>query len=84
MGIVLTEQYSEEALARMFDQMEFFAMGHSYGGYESLLIPSKLQYCRQSGVESYTSTMLRLYVGLEDYDDLIQDLDKGLARLKHS
>jgi len=48
------------------------------------LIPSKLQYCRQSGVEPYTSTMLRLYVGLEDYDDLIQDLDKGLARLKQS
>jgi len=33
-------------------------------------------------VESYTFTMLRLYVGLEDCDDLIQDLDKGLARLK--
>ena len=84
MGIVLTEQYSEEALARMFDQMDFFAMGASYGGFESLLIPSKLQYFRQSGAESYTSTMLRLYVGLEDCDDLIQDLDKGLARLKHS
>ena len=84
MGMILTEQYSEEALTRMFDQMEFFAMGHSYGGYESLLIPSKLQYFRKSDVESYTSTILRLYVGLEDCDDLIQDLDKGLTRLKQS
>ena len=40
MGIILDKQYPEDALANLFDHMELFAMGYSWGGYESLLIPT--------------------------------------------
>tara|TARA_B100000508_G_C11444656_1_gene270722 strand:- start:316 stop:1521 length:1206 start_codon:yes stop_codon:yes gene_type:complete len=82
MGIILDKQYPEDALANLFDHMELFAMGYSWGGYESLLIPTKLQRFRVSDVEYYDNTLLRLHAGLEDVADLIEDLKKGLARLK--
>ena len=82
MGIILDKQYPEDALAHLFDHMELFAMGYSWGGYESLLIPTKLQKFRVSDVEYYDNTLLRLHAGLEDVADLIEDLKKGLARLK--
>ena len=82
MGIILDKQYPEDALAHLFDHMELFAMGYSWGGYESLLIPTKLQKFRVSNVEYYDNTLLRLHAGLEDVADLIEDLEKGLARLK--
>ena len=59
-----------------------FAMGYSWGGYESLLIPTNLQQHRVSDVEYYDNTLLRLHAGLEDVTDLIEDLEKALARLK--
>ena len=84
MGIILDKQYPEEALSNLFDHMELFAMGYSWGGYESLLIPTKLQAYRISDVKYYDNTLLRLHAGLEDVDDLIKDLEKALARLKSS
>ena len=84
MGIVLDQQYPESALSDLFDNMELFAMGYSWGGYESLLIPTKLQEYRISDVEYYDNTLLRLHAGLEDVTDLIKDLEKALARLKSS
>ena len=59
-------------------------MGYSWGGYESLLIPTNLQTYRISDVEYYDNTLLRLHAGLEYVDDLIKDLEKALARLKSS
>ena len=82
MGIILDKQYPEDALTNMFNHMELFAMGYSWGGYESLLIPTNLQQQRVSDVEYYDNTLLRLHAGLEDVTDLIEDLEKGLVRLK--
>ena len=82
MGIILDKQYPEDALTHMFNHMELFAMGYSWGGYESLLIPTNLQQHRVSDVEYYDNTLLRLHAGLEDVTDLIEDLEKALARLK--
>ena len=82
MGIILDKQYPEDALTHMFNHMELFAMGYSWGGYESLLIPTNLQQHRVSDVEYYDNTLLRLHAGLEDVTDLMEDLEKALARLK--
>jgi len=84
MGIILDQQYPESALSNLFDNMDLFAMGYSWGGYESLLIPTKLQEYRISDAEYYDSTLLRLHAGVEDVTDLIKDLEKSLARLKSS
>ena len=68
-------------LAAMLDGLEFFGMGASWGGYESLLIPAWPEKNRTATEWDVPGQTLRIHVGLEDPDDLIADLDKGFARL---
>jgi cystathionine beta-lyase len=81
MSMVLDNTYSTSALAALLDNMNLFGMGYSYGGYESLLTPCKLQKQRISDTDDFDQTMLRMYIGLEDINDLIADLDSGFKRL---
>jgi len=80
-GIVLKDGPSEQDLARMLDGMELFAMGYSWGGFESLIIPSDPRTMRTTYDWPYNQPTLRIHAGLEDPDDLLNDLDAGLKRL---
>ena len=82
MSIILDKKYTDSQLAVMLDNMELFAMGYSYGGFESLITPCKLQKERVSGLDQLQNTIIRLYIGLEDISDLINDLESGFNRLK--
>ena len=73
--------YPKKAVAKMLDGMELFAMGASWGGYESLMIPTHPGKNRTATKWRGPGPSLRLHAGLEDPDDLIEDLEKGLARL---
>ncbi|MDG2228768.1 MAG: PLP-dependent aspartate aminotransferase family protein [Gammaproteobacteria bacterium] len=81
MSMVLDDTYSTSALAAFLDDMDLFGMGYSYGGYESLLTPCRLQKERISDTDHFDQTMLRMYIGLEDINDFIADLDSGFKRL---
>ncbi len=70
------------ALAAMLDHLELFGMGASWGGYESLLIPTDPAKIRTAVPWQQPGQMLRIHVGLEHPDDLIKDLEAGLGRLK--
>ena len=80
-GLVL-EPCSKQAVAAMLDGLELFGMGWSWGGYESLLIPTHPATCRTAVPWSEPGPTLRIHVGLEDPDDLIRDLEAGFARLR--
>ena len=45
------------------------------------LTPCRLQKQRVSDTDDFDQTMLRMYIGLEDINDLIEDLDNGFKRL---
>jgi len=79
-GVIL-KACSKDAVAAMLDHMELFAMGASWGGYESLMIPTEPGKIRTASRWPPGGPCLRLHIGLEDPDDLIADLEKGLARL---
>ncbi len=79
-GLVLKD-YSSEAVAAMLDGMKVLAIGESWGGYESLILPTKPARNRTAVPWSATAPTLRIHAGLEDPEDLIDDLEKGLARL---
>jgi cystathionine beta-lyase len=69
---------SDTAMAAMLDGYEHFAIGFSYGGYESLVLPSN-----PSGVRTATSwrgPLIRFHAGLEAAADLVEDLEKGFER----
>jgi cystathionine beta-lyase len=81
LGIIL-EPCSKSAVAAMLDHLELFGMGWSWGGYESLLIPTHPATCRTAVPWAEDGPTLRMHVGLEDPGDLIRDLEAGFARLR--
>ena len=72
---------SAAAVAAFLDGMELFGMGYSWGGYESLILPIHPEKLRTTTRWRTDGPMIRLHAGLEDPNDLIADLDRGLARL---
>jgi cystathionine beta-lyase len=79
-GVIL-HPASEQRVTAMLDGMEIFAMGFSWGGFESLILPTFPERTRSVTTWSPGGPCLRLAVGLEDADDLIDDLAAGLSRL---
>ena len=73
------EDYSENLLAAFIDSLELFHLGYSWGGYKSLLTAAKV--IRSTPSRYAGKTIVRLSIGLEDCDDLIQDLEKGISML---
>ena len=73
---------SEKAVTAMLDGMQHFKMGFSWGGYESLILAYHgLKKYRTATNWSAPGPLLRLHIGLEDPEDLIEDLSAGFARL---
>jgi cysteine-S-conjugate beta-lyase len=79
-GVVLRNDIPSSALSAMLDGMELFGMGASWGGYESLILPTHPERMR-SAKNWQSGPTLRLHAGLEDLGDLIGDLERGFARL---
>ena len=65
----------------MLDNMDYFAMGFSWGGFESLIVPCDPSKIRSASKWNATGPLLRIHVGQEDVEDLINDLERGLKRL---
>ncbi len=78
-AIVLKEG-SYPDTAALVDDMKLFKMGFSWGGYESLILPSDPSNFRTATKWQAPGPLLRLHIGLEDPDDLIADLEAGFDR----
>lgn len=78
---IVLHDVPKPALAAMLDGLELFAMGYSWGGYESLVVPFDLRHVRTAMPWSGGGPCLRLHCGLDDPGDLIADLEAGFARL---
>jgi cystathionine beta-lyase len=79
-GVVL-EPVEKARIDAMLDGLQLFGMGWSWGGFESLVIPTWPERTRAATRWSARGPCLRLHVGLEDPADLIADLEAGFARL---
>jgi cystathionine beta-lyase len=78
-GVVL-RSFSERAVAAFIDRLDHFGIGFSWGGYESLIVPAAIH--RTASPFKADGPVVRIHAGLEDADDLIADLEAGLARLR--
>jgi cystathionine beta-lyase len=65
--------------ARLIDGLDHFGIGYSWGGFESLALPVDPERLRTAAPWRGEGPLVRLHVGLEDPDDLIEDLARGLA-----
>jgi cystathionine beta-lyase len=62
------------------DGLRRFGIGYSWGGFESLALPIDPARVRTiSAAVPQEGPMVRLQIGLEDPDDLIEDLAAGLT-----
>ncbi|MGV6800428.1 MAG: cystathionine beta-lyase [bacterium] len=78
---VLLAPVREEQLERFFNRLELFGMGYSWGGYESLCIPTEPVYYRTACPWQEEGQLLRIHAGLEDVKDLQADLDRAFAAM---
>lgn len=67
--------------ARFIEALSLFGIGFSWGGYESLVVPSNPADIRTATKWSDPDPLVRLSIGLEDVADLTADLDRGFAAL---
>jgi cysteine-S-conjugate beta-lyase len=80
-GVVFEPTFSVEATHAMADALQVFAVGASWGGYESLALPTTGFVTRTAGSGAFGGPMVRFYVGLEEPADLLADLERGLTAL---
>lgn len=79
---LLLEPKPRAALAAMVDGFKLFAMGWSWGGYESLALPIHPEKTRTATQWTEPGVMLRLHIGLEGVDDIKADLASALTRYR--
>ncbi|WP_447759956.1 cystathionine beta-lyase [Sphingopyxis panaciterrae] len=71
----------EVARTRFIDALVHFGIGFSWGGYESLVVPSDPATIRTATGWTDPDALVRLSIGLEDPADLIADLERGFAAM---
>lgn len=71
------------SIKEFVNSLEFFGIGVSWGGHESLIFAPAIAYLKEMTEEHFKNTglklgIMRISVGLEHYEDLISDLSRGL------
>lgn len=77
---LLSVAFSSHFDARAFaDALRLFSVGSSWGGFESLVKPFAPPRAGSAFSNHRDWSFVRLHVGLEHVDDLLEDLDRALA-----
>ena len=83
MGIKITAKI-KKSVDKFVNSLKLFGHGYSWGGYESLALHQEI---KEQGKRKFLKLkknehIVRLHIGLEDSNDLIQDLRKSLKFIK--
>lgn len=65
------------AIKKFCESLENFLIAVSWGGYESLIMPK----CAFVGEDDPQVSMIRFYIGLEEADVLLEDLEQSLSKI---
>jgi len=79
-GVVFQPRYTDADIYRFVDSLKLFGIGASWGGYESLALPTQPSIAR-SVSRPLPGQAVRLHIGLEEVADLKADLQQALAKL---
>ena len=74
-SVVFSEPTSKREIQDAMNRLKLFRMGYSWGGTTSLAVTPDPGEAPNARV--YSDRLVRLYVGLEDPDDLIADLQQA-------
>lgn len=81
-SVVFDERWPEAATDRFVDSLGLFRIGFSWGGATSLCLPYRIKHMRSRWQGS--GQLVRFFIGLEDPQDLIRDLDQALGKMRVS
>ncbi|TSA57422.1 MAG: aminotransferase class V-fold PLP-dependent enzyme [Methylophilaceae bacterium] len=76
-SVVFKAHINQDQIDKCVEAMTLFHLGFSWGGAVSLVVPFTRNQMHQT--YSYQGLLVRFYIGLEDEDDLIQDLTQALS-----
>ena len=77
-GLFSVRLKSDKRKAELFvNSLRQFIIGVSWGGHESLVFPA-MSFDQQK--DGYSGNLIRFYVGLDDAESLIADLDQAFKR----
>jgi len=80
-GVIL-KPVGKRAVDAMLDGYHHFKLGYSWGGFESLVIPTTGHAIHRTATRwAPAGPSLRFHAGLESADDLLEDLERGFDRL---
>ena len=71
---------SQEEIENFCNTLQRFLMAVSWGGYESLILP--ICAIPAFNVHSLPWNLVRFYIGLEDSDALIEDIENALKKIR--
>ncbi len=71
----------QDKVDAFIDALELFGIGASWGGYESLVVPTNVPAVRTVTDWSKRGPIVRFHVGLEDPADLVADLKQAMTKL---
>jgi len=74
------ERGLESRVAALVEGRRHFGIGYSWGGFESLIMPARLQGLRTMKPWD-GGPLVRLHVGLESVADLLEDLEQGFQAM---
>jgi cysteine-S-conjugate beta-lyase len=78
-SIVFREKFRKEQVQKFVDSLRLFKIGYSWGGVTSLVMAYDLHSPKRP---AYGSRIVRLYVGLEDLEDLKADVTHAFDAIK--
>jgi cystathionine beta-lyase len=81
-GVEFKPAFSPESTHAFVEALELFGIGASWGGFESLAVPTTGNITRTAGTGQFAGPLVRIHIGLEDVDDLIADIDQALAVMR--
>lgn len=71
----------ESNVDSFIDALQLFGIGSSWGGFESLVLPCDVLESRCVDDWSECGSLIRFHVGLEDSDDLIDDIKSAFQNI---
>jgi len=78
LSVVFQPRYPAAQVDAFVDALRLFRVGYSWGGPVSLAVPYDVQAMRPPGRWSHQGGLVRLAIGLEDPQDLIDDLARAM------
>ncbi len=73
-----------EQVDKFCNSLKRFLIACSWGGYESLIFPASVFYKTEKDKNHLPFNLVRMYIGLEEPDVLIEDIGNALGKLKQN